>query len=118
MTTVTLNPRFRASIRTGDAICYGEIVHVERNVWTPIAHYYVRDWRPGPLEGIGEGIAPHVQVACYVREHELSPDPETIAKQLLAALIQAGTIKEPIHLSWRRYKELGGMAQGEVYDFE
>ncbi|MBI3198040.1 MAG: hypothetical protein HYZ40_11170 [Rhodospirillales bacterium] len=114
--TLALGSRFRASVRTGDSVCYGEIIHVEHNVWTEIAHYYVRNWSPGPFNGIAEGIAPHVQIACYVREHKLSPDPETIAKQLLAALIQVGKVAEPIFLSWRWYKELGGLAKGTVYD--
>jgi hypothetical protein len=125
MTTLTLSANAKASLETEGQLLYGQIVHVAQNthgfgqVWTPIAKYYVRQWHAGPLlDGISENILPHTRIDCYVREHELSPNPEALAKQLLNALIEAKKVSEPIWLSWHRSRELGGTALGEIFDLD
>lgn len=123
MTTLTLSATAKASLETEGQLLYGQVVHVAQNAqggqaWTPIAKYYVRHWRAGPLDGISENILPHTRIDCYVREHELSPNPEMLAKQLLNALIEAKKVSEPIWLSWHRSRELGGEALGEIFDLD
>jgi hypothetical protein len=123
MTILTLNPNAKASVETDGQLFDGQVVHVAYNTgfgeaWTPIAQYYVRRWRPGPLDGVAEDVRQHTRIDCYVREHELAPNPEAIATQLLEALIEAKKVSEPIWLSWHRSRELGGTPRGQLFDLD
>ena len=114
---VALSSNLQTSIRTGRLLLYGEIVHAANNVLTPIGNYFARTYFPGPFEG-AEGLRSHCRIDCYIREHRLSPAPETVAKQLLAALLEAGKVSEPIWVQSYWTRQAGGFAKGEVFDFD
>lgn len=100
-----------------DGICIGEVFHVARNDaggsnCTPIARYFA--WRPTYIEGFHE----HWRIDCYVRKHELSPDPKALALALRDALIRDGQCDVPCWVSWHRDEELGGEPLGDVFDFD
>jgi hypothetical protein len=95
----------------------GEAFHVERNdrggsLWTPVAAYFV--WRQQPRDGYHR----HWRIDCFVEDNPRSPDPEYLAKRILAALVDRGVVSEPVWLSWHRSKEAGGTSFGEVFDFD
>ena len=78
---------------------------------TPIARYFIT--RPD----IGaEGYHPHSRIDCIVRDHELAPAEEWLARRLVAVLLERAVVAEPLWVSWHRAEELGGDAYGEVFD--
>jgi len=90
---------------------------VERNaeggaLLTPVARFFA--WRPEYVEGFHE----HWQVDCYVRVHELAPEPIILGRSLVGALLREGLCQEPIWLSVHRAEELHGEAFGEVFDLD
>jgi len=96
----------------------GEIFHIERNprggsVSTPIGRYFTTR----PSTG-AEGFHPHSRIDCIVRDHELAPAEDWLARRLVVALLERAVVAEPLWLSWHRAKELGGEARGEVFDFD
>lgn len=80
------------------------------SVNTPVAFYFM--WRPEYVEGVHA----HWRVDCFVREHPLAPEPTTVGRTLVAALIREGLCAEPIWLSVHQSKELMGQAFGEVFE--
>ena len=95
----------------------GEAYHVVRNaeggaVMTPVARYFA--WRPEFPEGFHE----HWRIDCFVRVHELAPEPIILGRALVGALIREVLCDEPIWLSVHRAEELKGEALGEVFDFD
>jgi hypothetical protein len=109
---------------TCDAACLidsefvsGEVYHVEWNSagganFTPIARFFARR-RVHP-----EGFHAHWRVDCFVRVHELSPEPKVIGKELAKGLLQKGICTAPLWVSWHRSDEIGGTNFGEVFDFD
>ena len=109
-----LDKQFSADCVVTDKTRIGEIYHVARNwaggsISTPIARYFV--WRPVFVEGYNE----FWRVDCFVRQHDLSPDPMKLGETLIAALIREGLCNEPIWVSAHASKELGGKEYGEVF---
>ncbi len=95
----------------------GEIYHSVSNadggqMLTPIARYFI--WHPVFIEGFEE----HWHIDCYVRTHDLAPDPERLGKRLVSSLKEQGICDEPIWVSWFESNELGGEAYGQVFEDE
>ena len=82
------------------------------HVVTPIARFFA--WRPVHPEG----YHPHWRVDCFVRVHELSPEPKMLGKALAKGLLQEAICTEPLWVSWHRSEEIGGTNFGEVFDFD
>lgn len=96
----------------------GEIFHLERTVQggslaTPIGRYFTTKPNIG-----AEGYHPHSRIDCFVRDHELAPAEDWLARRLVDALLKSAVVAEPLWVSWHRAKELGGEARGEVFDFD
>ena len=77
----SIAPTFDAACLIGSEFVSGEVYQVERNSAggansTPIARFFA--WRPVHPEG----SHPHWRVDCFVRVHELSPEPKVIGKAL------------------------------------
>jgi hypothetical protein len=95
----------------------GEVYHVEPNktggaVSTPVARFFA--WRPRHAEGFHE----YWRVDCFVRVHELSPQPKVVGLALAEGLLRESVCSEPLWVSWHRSEELGGKDFGEVFDFD
>jgi hypothetical protein len=95
----------------------GEVHHVERNAaggatFTPIARFFA--WRPVYVENFHL----HWRVDCFVRVHELSPEPKLVGKALAKGLLNEAICTEPLWVSWHRSEEIGGTKFGEVFDFD
>lgn len=96
----------------------GEVYHIVRNAQggscsTPIARYFVSS----PLVS-AEGFHKHQRLDCFVRRHDLAPQPAWLGRCLADALAQAGSIREPFWVSWHSSQEEAGEARGEVFDFD
>lgn len=97
---------------------HGRVYHQALNehgggVLTPIARYFVWPADIGP-----EGFHPHSRVDCFVRDHELAPPEDWLARRLADALLRHGVIEEPVWVSWHLARETGGEARGGVCDFD
>jgi hypothetical protein len=113
----SIAPSFDAACVIGSEFISGDVYHVERNSagganLTPIAHFFVS--RPAEREG----IHPHWRVDCFVRVHQLSPEPKVLGKALAEGLLQEGICIEPLWVSWHRSEEVGGTNFGEVFDLD
>jgi hypothetical protein len=117
MMRFSIAPTFDAACLIGSEFISGEVYHVERNSageanFTPIARFFA--WRPVHPEGFHK----HWRVDCFVRVHELSPEPKVIGKALAKALLQEDICSEPLWASWHRSEEIGGTNFGDVFDFD
>lgn len=115
MKRFAVHDSYEASCQSSEGFAAGELHHVARNssggsVLTPIARFFCT--RPVFTEGFNR----YWRVDCYIREHKLAPDPEWAGKNLVEALKREGVCAEPIWVSWHRSSELGGEAQGEVFE--
>ena len=115
MMRFSIAPQMDAACLISAEFVSGEVYHVERDSagganFTPIARFFA--WRP-----VSEGYHPHWRVDCFVRVHELSPEPMVIGKALAMGLLQEGICIEPLWVSWHRSEEKGGTNFGEVFDF-
>jgi hypothetical protein len=117
MKSLHLNPDFYITPDADGAFRQGQILHVKRNavgggsVATPVGRYFA--WRPD----IGaEGYHPYWRLDCFVRDHELAPAEDWLARQLADALLGSGIVSEPLWLGWHRATEMGGEARGEVFN--
>ncbi len=118
MVRIQINDNLDADCVKEEATRIGEVYHVQRNrsggaLLTPIARYFA--WRPIMYS---EGFHEHWRIDCFVRRHELAPDPQYVAKELTAAMIGNGLCEEPIWVSWHLSEEIAGEALGEVFDFD
>lgn len=117
MMRFSIAPTFDAVCLIGAEFVSGEVYHVERNFagganFTPIARFFA--WRPVHPEG----YHPYWRVDCFVRVHELSPEPKVMGKALAKALLHEDICTEPLWVSWHRSEEIGGTNFGEVFDFD
>ena len=117
MPRFALDRTYEAECQVGETFRAGEIYHVIRNKHggansTPIARFFCS--RPVFIEGFHA----HWRADCYVRQHKLSPSPEWLGKELVAALRREDICTEPIWVSWHSSSELGGEARGEVFELE
>jgi hypothetical protein len=117
MMRFSIAPTFDAACVICSEFISGAVYHVERNSagganFTPIARFFA--WRPVH----SEGVHPHWRVDCFVRVHELSPEPKVIGKALAKGLLQESICTEPLWVSWHRSEETGGTNFGEVFDFD
>jgi hypothetical protein len=117
MRRFSLTRDFEADCISGDSAHAGEAYHVVRNaeggaLLTPVVRYFA--WRPKYSEGVHE----HWRVDCFVRVHELAPEPIIIGRAIVDALVREGLCDEPIWLSVHRAEELKGEAFGEVFDYD
>ncbi len=113
----TIAPDFDAACVINSEFVAGEIYHVKRNDagganFTPVARFFA--WRPIHTEN----FHPHWRVDCFVRVHDVSPDPKILGIALAEGLIHEAICSEPLWVSWHRSEELGGKDFGEVFDFE
>src|SRR5262245_13041280 len=95
---------FEADHIGGDTAVAGEVFHVARNssggaILTPVARYFA--WHPEYVEGFHR----HWRVDCFVRQHQLSPEPFALAEALVKALLRQGICSKPIWVSAHRSEE-------------
>jgi hypothetical protein len=112
-----VNNDLEANCVTGETALAGEVHHVARNssggaILTPVARYFA--WHPLFIENFHE----HCRVDCFVRRHDLAPEPIALAEALVLALIHKGICSEPIWLSVHLSEEVRGKAFGEVFDLD
>ena len=105
-----------ACVITSESVA-GDVYHVERNelggaTFTPVARFFA--WRPVHVEH----YHPHWRVDCFVRNHQLSPDPKVLGDTLAKGLLRESVCSEPLWVSWHRSEEINGKAFGEVFDFD
>ncbi|WP_124087450.1 hypothetical protein [Pseudogemmobacter humi] len=111
-----LDDTFYADAEEMANVRIGEIHHILRNkvgtgsVSTPVARYFA--WRPKNIEGCN----PHWRIDCFVRDHKLSGDPQTMAKLLTANLRKLGLCDLPIWISWHQCSEHGGEKLGDLWE--
>lgn len=115
MKRFAVDASYEAWYQPDEAFGSGELHHVARNRsggtnLTPIARFFCT--RPEFTEGFNQ----HWRVDCFVRSHELAPDPQWAGKALAAALKREGYCSEPLWVSWHSSSEIGGEAQGEVFE--
>ena len=112
-----LGNKWQADCVVSDTTRIGEIFHVARNEsgganLTPIARYFA--WRPAFFEGFN----PHWRVDCFVRRHELSPEPMQLGQSLVEALVRERLCERPIWMSAHTSSELEGKAYGDLFEEE
>src|SRR5262245_40636227 len=117
MTRFAVTPELEAACVITPGTVSGEVCHVVRNsaggaISTPVARFFA--WRPVHAEN----FHPHCRVDCFVRAHEVSPDPKVLGKALAEALLSKAICTEPLWVSWHRSEELGGTNFGEVFDLD
>ena len=102
--------------RSGPDMFWGELFVVVQNtsggqMATAMGSYF------GTTQG-DELFHPHWRIDCFVRRHELMPEPEVLGQGLATALEAEGVCSQPIWVSWYLAEELGGKARGEVFDLD
>ncbi|KAA3448548.1 hypothetical protein C7I87_21380 [Mesorhizobium sp. SARCC-RB16n] len=118
MDRLNLSTDYYATSDADGRFQHGVIFHITRNkaggsISTPVGRFYT--WRP---EIHPEGYFDHSRVDCYVDDHRLAPEPSWLARTLLGALVELGSVSEPIWLGWHRSKELDGEERGKVFDLD
>lgn len=116
MSNLALDPSFYITTNANGNFHSGIVFHVSRNTSggstsTPVAYYFV--WRPDV--GV-EGYHLHWRIDCFVHDHQLAPVPRWLGTTLADALLNAGSVSEPLWVSWHSSNELAGEARGEVFD--
>src|SRR5262249_20194283 len=92
---------FEADDIAGETAVAGEVFHVARNssggaIQTLVARYFA--WHQEFVEGFHR----HWRVDCFVRQHQLSPEPFTLGEALVEALLREGICSKPIWVSAHR----------------
>jgi hypothetical protein len=113
----SIAPTLDAACLVSSEFVSGEVYYVERNAegganFTPIARFFA--WRPVHVEN----FQPHWRVDCFVRVHEMSPEPKFVATSLAEGLLGEAICTEPLWVSWHQSEEIGGTNYGEAFDFE
>ena len=114
---LSIAPTFYATCAVTTEFVAGEIFHVDRNPAggsnrTPVARFFA--WRPANVENFN----PHWRVDCFVRVHELSPEPKTVATSLANGLLREAICTQPLWVSWHQSEERGGTNFGDVLDLD
>jgi hypothetical protein len=109
-----LNDIFQAECLILEEVRIAEVYYLARNSagrghTTPVARFFV--WRPVFIEGFN----PYWRVDCFVRQHQLSPQPMLLGDVLVIALVRERLCAEPIWTSAHRSDELEGRAYGDVF---
>jgi hypothetical protein len=117
MMRFSIAPMLDAACLVNTEFISGEVDYVERNaaggsIFTPIARFFA--WRPVQIEN----CHPHWRVDCFVRVHELSPEPKIVGRALASGLLAEAICTEPLWVSWHQSEELGGTNFGEVFDLD
>jgi hypothetical protein len=118
MPSLSIDTNFYVTSDAEGGFRHGEIFHIERggqggSLATPIGRFFTTESNIGV-----EGYHPHSRIDCFVRDHELAPTEDWLARRLVDALLKSGVVSEPLWVSWHRAKEVGGEARGEVFDFD
>src|SRR5436309_579079 len=95
MMRFSIAPTLDAACLISSEFVSGEVYDVERNAagganFTPIARFFA--WRPVHVEN----YHPHWRVDCFVRVHELSPEPKVVGKTLANSLLKEAICTEPL----------------------